>query len=183
MSANFDKFNDPSTVGFILPCVDVRIDSPTSEGIGEICVRGDIVMLGYYKDPERTAEVLRDGWFYTGDYGRINEFGQLVITGRKKNIIVLSNGKNIYPEEIEAYIARLPYITDVIVRSDAGEHGEQSALTAEIFCADGTGGRSDRDILADIRRECAELPSYKLTSKLVVRTEPFVKTTTNKIKR
>lgn len=183
VSANFDKFNDPSTVGFKLPCIDIKIDSPTAEGIGEICVKGDVVMLGYYQDELKTAETMHDGWFYTGDYGMINKFGQLVITGRKKNIIVLSNGKNIYPEEIEAYIARLPYITDVIVKSDKSEHGEQSALTAEIFCADGTGGKNERDILADIRRESASLPSYKLVSKLIIRSEPFIKTSSNKIKR
>mgnify|MGYP000978763313 CR=1 FL=1 len=183
VSANWDKFNDPATVGFNLPCIDMRIDAPTPEGIGEICVRGDVVMLGYYKDPEQTGAVMRDGWFYTGDYGMINKYGQLVITGRKKNIIVLSNGKNIYPEEIEALVARLPYVTDVIVRADKNEHGEQSSLTAEIFCADGFGERSERNILTEIRRECSELPSYKIPSKLSVRTEPFVKTTTNKIKR
>jgi long-chain acyl-CoA synthetase len=90
--ANHDMFNDYHTAGIKLPCVDWMIDSPNEEGIGEICVKGDIVMLGYYKQPQKTAEVLKDGWFYTGDYGYINDKEQLVITGRKKNIIVLNNG-------------------------------------------------------------------------------------------
>ena len=82
--ANNDYFNDYHTAGLKLPCIEWRIDEPNEEGIGEICVKGDIVMLGYYKQPEMTAEVLKDGWFYTGDYGFINKYEQLVITGRKE---------------------------------------------------------------------------------------------------
>ncbi|MFY9382215.1 MAG: hypothetical protein WBI55_05350 [Eubacteriales bacterium] len=104
VSANRDFCNDYHTVGVPLPCVKIGIDNPNENGEGEITVSGDVVMMGYYKNPEATAEVLRDGAFYTGDYGRIGEDGRLTITGRKKNLIVLKNGKNVYPEEIEGYL-------------------------------------------------------------------------------
>lgn len=183
VSANNDTFNDPTTVGIKLPCVDIKIDNPTEDGTGEICVRGDVVMMGYYKNLEQTAKVLIDGWFYTGDYGRMNDQGQLLITGRKKNIIILQNGKNVYPEEIEAYIARLPYITDVIVRSNASKHGEQFSLIAEIYCEEGVGERSNLDVLGEVQSICAGLPPYKMVSNVIIRDEPFPKTTTKKIKR
>ena len=99
VSVNRPKFNDSSTVGVILPCCEVKIENPNDEGDGEIWVKGDIVMMGYYKDKEKTEKVLKNGWFNTEDYGKVNEKGQLVINGRKKNVIVLTNGKNVYPEE------------------------------------------------------------------------------------
>lgn len=178
--ANNDYFNDWTTTGIRLPCVEWRIDEPNEEGIGEICVKGDIVMLGYYKQPEKTAEVLIDGWFYTGDYGYINKYEQLVITGRKKNIIVLRNGKNIYPEEIESYIQGIEYVVEVIVKSERNEHGEESALIAEVFLNE---EKTEKEVLADIRKTCAELPSYKQIASVIIRKEPFVKTTSNKIRR
>ena len=127
--ANHDMYNDFKTVGIKLPCIEWRIDQPNDEGIGEICVKGDIVMIGYYKQPELTAEVLKDGWFYTGDYGYINEKDQLVISGRKKNIIVLNNGKNVCPEEIEGYIQDIDYINEVVVSGEKDKDGNMlSAL-------------------------------------------------------
>ena len=92
--------NDCATVGVPLSCVEIKFENVTPEGDGEICVKGDTVMLGYYKNEELTNEVLQNGWFKTGDYGRMNEKGQLLITGRKKNLIVLENGKNVFPEEV-----------------------------------------------------------------------------------
>ena len=133
VSANHDMFNDPTTVGIPLPCCEIKFDNITPDGDGEICVKGDVVMLGYYKQPELTAEVLRDGWFYTGDYGRMNDKGQLMITGRKKNLIVLTNGKNVFPEEIENYIAAIPYVAEVVVYGLHNEHGLEDSLCAEIF--------------------------------------------------
>jgi len=115
VSTNRDSDNDPATVGYILPCIEVEIRNPYDDGIGEICVKGDTVMLGYYKNEEETAAALVDGWFNTGDYGKFNSKGQLMITGRKKNLIVLSNGKNIYPEEIEDYIMGIPEVLEVVV--------------------------------------------------------------------
>jgi len=178
--ANHDMFNDYHTAGIKLPCVDWRVDSPNNEGIGEICVKGDIVMLGYYKQPEKTAEVLKEGWFYTGDYGYINDKQQLVITGRKKNIIVLSNGKNIYPEEIEGYIQGIDYVTEVVVRGLIDEKGDESSLMAEVFLSE---EKTSAEVLKDIKKVSRDLPVYKQISKVVIRGEEFDKTTSKKIRR
>ena len=180
VSANHDKFNDYHTVGIKLRCIDWRIDSPNEEGIGEICIKGDVVMLGYYKQPEKTAEVLKDGWFYTGDYGYINVRDQLVITGRKKNLIVLSNGKNVYPEEIEAYIMNIEYVTEVVVKGVIDEKGQESSLCAEVFLSE---EKTPSDVLKDVRKVLYDLPTYKQVAKVIVRTEEFDKTTSKKIRR
>jgi Long-chain acyl-CoA synthetases (AMP-forming) len=178
--ANHDMFNDYHTAGIKLPCVDWMIDSPNEEGIGEICVKGDIVMLGYYKQAEKTSEVLKNGWFYTGDYGYINDKQQLVITGRKKNIIVLSNGKNIYPEELEGYIQGIDYVTEVVVRGLIDEKGDESSLVAEVFLSE---EKTPSEVLRDIKNVSSELPVYKQISKVVIRNEEFDKTTSKKIRR
>ncbi|MBP0985469.1 MAG: AMP-binding protein, partial [Oscillospiraceae bacterium] len=150
VSVNHERTITYDTVGKRLPCLEWRIDSPNEEGIGEICVKGDTVMKGYYKQPEKTAEVIRDGWFYTGDYGYIDAEDQLVITGRKKNIIVLNNGKNVYPEEIEGYIQGIPYIEEVVVQGLKNDMGDEYSLLAEVFLGEGGEGKSEQEILSDI---------------------------------
>ena len=183
VSVNDESFLSYDTVGFRLPCLEWRIDSPNEEGIGEICVKGDVVMLGYYNNPEQTAEVLKDGWFYTGDYGYITKDDQLVITGRKKNIIVLNNGKNIYPEEIEKRIGNIDYITEVVVRSLKNSRGEEYSLMAEVYIEDEETVYAEDKVLSDIQEKLSDLPDYKNVTKAVIRKEPFDKTTTRKIKR
>ncbi|MBQ8588404.1 MAG: AMP-binding protein [Clostridia bacterium] len=189
VSVNRVECNDPSTVGMLLPCLDIRIEEPDSDGIGEICVKGDVVMMGYYKEPELTAEVLsQDGWFKTGDYGYVNKAGLLVITGRKKNLIVLSNGKNIYPEEIEEYIQGIPYVKEVVVYSIKDENGMEDALCAEVFPDTESEEYKTSDNFADkLKKDIAEatkvLPTYKKISTVKVREEAFIKNSSNKIKR
>ncbi|MBR3835408.1 MAG: AMP-binding protein [Clostridia bacterium] len=178
--ANHDMYNDFRTVGIKLPCIEWRIDEPNEEGIGEICVKGDIVMIGYYKKPELTAEVLKDGWFYTGDYGYINENDQLIISGRKKNVIVLNNGKNVYPEEIEEYIKDIDYVNEVVVSGEKDDNGNESSLTAEVFLEE---KKTPAEVLKNIKAACVELPIYKQISKVVIRDSEFPKTSSNKIKR
>lgn len=178
--ANHDMYNDFRTVGIRLPCIEWRIDEPNEEGIGEICVKGDIVMMGYYKKPELTAEVLKEGWFYTGDYGYINENDQLVISGRKKNVIVLNNGKNVYPEEIEEYIKDIEYVSEVVVSGEKDENGNESSLTAEVFLEE---RKTPSEVLKSIKKACVELPLYKQISKVIIRDSEFPKTSSNKIKR
>lgn len=181
VSVNDDKDNNFASAGHRLPCLEWKIDGPDDSGIGEICVKGDVVMKGYYKRPDLTAEAIRDGWFYTGDYGYINEKDEIVITGRKKNIVVLNNGKNVYPEELEMKIGEIPYVTEVVVRGITNEHGQETGLSAEVYIEN----ENDRsaDLSSDIRKKLAALPSYKQITSVVLRDTPFDKTTTNKIKR
>ena len=179
--ANHDRFNNPKTVGIRLPCIELKIDSPDKDGIGEICVRGDVVMLGYYNNPALTTEALRDGWFYTGDYGYINGNDQLVISGRKKNLIVLNNGKNICPEEIESYIQNIDCITEAVVFSLKDEDGIETSLYAEVYIEEGV--KEPKEVLHSIRKACIQLPQYKQISKVIIRDSAFPKTSSNKIKR
>ena len=182
VSVNDESFLSYDTVGFRLPCLEWRIDNPNDEGIGEICVKGDVVMMGYYKNPEQTSEVLQDGWFFTGDYGYITKDDQLVITGRKKNIIVLNNGKNIYPEEIEKRIGNIDYITENVVRSLKNSRGEDYSLVAEVYI-ESDEEYNEEKVLSDIQEQLSDLPDYNNVTKVELRNEPFEKTTTRKIKR
>lgn len=188
VSVNRKCLNDTSTVGTVLPCCEVKLENVNEEGDGEICVKGDIVMMGYYKEPEKTAKVLKDGWFNTEDYGHFNKKGQLVITGRKKNIIVLANGKNVYPEEIEMYILKIPYVQEAIVKSKKNEEGQEIALIAEVYLNPEKVEELHVDdikqkLKLDIREVTKELPLYKKIADTEIRKEEFNKTTTNKIKR
>lgn len=188
VSVNRLQFNDSSTVGVILPCCEVKLENVTADGDGEICVKGDIVMKGYYKDPEKTNRVLKDGWFNTEDYGHVNKKGQLVINGRKKNLIVLDNGKNVYPEEIENYILGIPYVQEVVVKGKKNKIGQEVALIAEVFLNEEKVkeleiNNVEAKLKEDIQNVCKELPMYKRISDIEIRKEEFEKTTTNKIKR
>ena len=188
VSANMDDFNNPATVGVVLPCCQIKFENANADGDGEICVKGDVVMLGYYKDRERTEKVLKDGWFNTEDYGRFNEDGQLIINGRKKNVIVLNNGKNIYPEEIESYILRIPYVSEVVVRSEKNDIGQDLSLKAEVFLnkekvKELETENIEETLKKDISQVTKELPVYKHITTVEIREKEFEKTTTNKIKR
>lgn len=188
VSVNTLNANDPRTVGMVLPCCEVKIVNPDEDGNGEVHVKGKIVMLGYYKNEEKTKEVLSDdGWFNTGDYGNVNAKGQLSITGRKKNLIVLNNGKNVFPEEIESYIARVPYVQEVVVRG-IKEDGREVGLLAEVFLNQETvtnlGIENVEETLKkDIANVTKDLAIYKKISGIKIRDTEFNKTTTNKIKR
>ena len=145
-------------------------------------------MLGYYNNPEATAEVFtEDGWFRTGDYGYIDEDGYVFITGRKKNIIILSNGKNIYPEEIESYLAHIDIIKECVVVGQENAGGEV-VITAIVYPdPDKNEGLSNDEILAKIKEEVnivnRKLPVFKQVHEVVLRDTEFEKTTSRKIKR
>ena len=125
----------PGSVGNVLDCDTVKIREPNEDGEGEICVKGPNVMLGYYKDDEATDDAFdSEGYFRTGDYGKLDKNGVLYITGRKKNLIILSNGKNVYPEEIENELIAVPGVQDVIVYEGQSRRGmEYNAIVAEIY--------------------------------------------------
>jgi long-chain acyl-CoA synthetase len=118
----------PGTPGSPVDGVQVVINSPDTEGNGEIIIKGPNIMRGYYKNPDETSKVLRDGWFYTGDLGRIDSKGNIIITGRSKEVIVLPSGKNIYPEEVEIHYEKNPLIKEVCVRPSVNESGMTKGL-------------------------------------------------------
>ena len=188
VSANMDGFNDCSTVGIQLPCTDIKFENVNADGYGEICVKGDIVMMGYYKNEEQTNRVLHDGWFNTEDYGKMNEKNQLIIKGRKKNLIVLNNGKNVFPEEIEDYILGIPYIQEAVVTGIKDKDNIECRLCAEVFLNQDKVKElgitaTEESIKNDIAIACEKLPVYKKVTKVIIRDKEFDKTTTNKIKR
>lgn len=168
------------SIGQALPGVQVKIDNPDENGEGEICVQGDIVMLGYYNMPEETEKAMAGGWFHTGDLGKIDQDGFIYITGRIKNLIILSNGKNVSPEELETLIGRIPGVVECLVSE------EDNKLVAEIY-PDKEFRASQSDIQAYFDEQIENLndtlPPYKAIAKVTVRDTEFVKTTTKKIKR
>lgn len=162
------------SVGLPIPTVHVKIENPDENGEGEILVKGDIVMMGYYKNPEMTAETMENGWFKTGDIGSVDEDGFVYVTGRKKNLILLDNGKNVYPEELEAVIGRIENVDEVIV------YDENSLITAEIYTENPD---AKEQIKKDIQKFNKSIAGYKQIRKIKFRSVEFEKTTTKKIKR
>lgn len=160
-------------------CCEVKINNPDEDGVGEIFVKGDNVMVGYYEDPEATASVFEDGWFKTGDYGFFDEDGYLFFVGRKKNLIVLSNGKNVAPEELEDKLtSKIEYIKEVLVYED-----DTDIIAAEFFLDEEACPDAKERIKADVDAVNKELPTYKRIRKVTTRDSEFEKTTTLKIKR
>ena len=182
-----EGYDDCYTAGVPIGSVTVKIKDPDENGIGEVCVKGTSVMLGYYKNQEATDRVMEDGWFNTEDLGMIDEKGRLKITGRSKNLIVLRNGKNIFPEEIENYILSIPYVAEAAVTAWKDENGEECGLCAHVYIDpqhELNGNPKAEDIVKkDIAAACRELPIYKQVNRVNIRKEEFIKTTTNKIKR
>jgi len=183
------------SVGIPLYNVDVKIDNPDENGIGEIVAKGPNVMLGYYENEEATNDVIKvdkDGnrWFHTGDLGYIDKDGFIFITGRKKNVIVLKNGKNIFPEELEALVTNLPYVAENMVYGKP--KGDDLVVSIKIvyneeFVKEKYGEISEENlkeiIWKDIKEINEKLPTYKHIKNLIVTNEPMIKTTTAKIKR
>ena len=165
------------TVGNPLRNTDIKIQDPDENGEGEIWVKGDIVMMGYYHNEAETARVLKDGWFNTEDIGKFeNNF--LSITGRKKNIIILDNGKNVYPEEIETMLSFIDNVGEVVV------YQEDNVIVAEIYSdAEGDKAAIQAQIKSDIKKVNTQLAVYKQINRVKFRDEEFIKTTTKKIKR
>ena len=191
VTVNETKGNKYESVGRPLLNVQVEILNPNDQGIGEIGVKGDNVMMGYYMNPEATSQVFRDGWFLTGDLGYFDEDGFLYIAGRSKNVIVTKNGKNIYPEELETKIVRLPYVNEAMVTGEDDTKSDDLVVTAQVFPdykALETAGHTEEQAIYDllwgqIKTLNETLPAYKKVRALVVRKEDFVRTSTNKVKR
>ncbi len=165
------------SVGLPLPCCEIKIHEPDDTGVGEIYVKGDNVMMGYYNDPEATASVFDGEWFKTGDFGRIDEDGFLFFVGRKKNLIVTKGGKNVSPEELEDKLVRFDYVKEVLV------YEEDGAITAEFFLNTVEYPDAEETLKADIKAFNKKNPSFKKIAKVKTREEEFPKTTTLKIRR
>ena len=191
---NPDKGMKSSSAGYAPPGFELKIDNPDPDtGIGEICAKGPNVMLGYYKNEEATNEVLKDGWFHTGDLGYMDKDNFVYITGRKKNVIITKNGKNVFPEEIEFYLGKIPYVAESMVWGRDSETGDDTLICASI--------KADEDEVKDVLGENyseqqvhdlmwqeidkinAELPFFKRIKKVDIRKTDFEKTTGKKIKR
>lgn len=192
IAVNRDRCSKADSVGKPMPGTEVRIADPDKDGVGEIICRGPSVMIGYYNDPEATAQVLKDGWLYTGDLGYFDEEGFLYVCGRKKNVIVTKNGKNIFPEEVEYYLMLSKYIEEVIVYGTTDSRSGDTIIRADIFpdfaaIAEDKGQLSEEELkrfmktVIDDTNE--QMPLYKRVKRFSIRQEEFEKTTTRKIKR
>ena len=191
ISAETDKKKRPGSIGLVLDNLECKIDEPDKDGIGEITVKGPSVMLGYYNNEKATKEVLKDGWFSTGDYGYLDDDGFLYITGRKKDVIVLRNGENVYPQEIEFLINKLPYVKESLV------YQREQSKTDTMLCAkivydvdlikEAFGEKSEEEYQEEIWKQIKEinkdLPLFKHIKKIKITTEELEKTTTQKVKR
>jgi len=192
IAVNKDRYHKAASVGLPLPGTEVRIIDQDENGVGEIICRGDSVMLGYYNNPEETAKVLIDGWLHTGDYGYFDKDGFLYISGRKKNVIVTKNGKNIFPEEVELYLSKCEYIKEVVVWGVEDEKTGDTVVQAEIFPDDAAieerfGKISEDELRRILKKEIdginEHMPLYKRVKRFEIREAEFEKTTTKKIKR
>ena len=191
VSAESDKEKRPGSIGLALPSLNVKISNPDENGEGEITVKGPSVMLGYYNNEEENKKALKDGWFYTGDYGYIDKDGFIWITGRKKDIIVLRNGKNVYPQEIEFLINKLPYVKESLVYQRE-RNSTDTMLCAKIvydedILKETFGEKTEKEykalIFEDIKEINKTLPVFKHVKSISITTKELVKTTTQKVKR
>lgn len=194
VAGNTDFFQKDDAAGLPIPNVEYIIDSPNDEGVGEILVKGPNVMLGYYEDEEKTKQTIVDGWFHTGDLGRIDEDGYLYITGRCKSVIVTKNGKNIYPEEVEYYLNDNPLISESLVLGIQKEGDDETYINAQIYpnieaiteYLKGSVPTKEEiwkvisDVVSSVNKK---LPNYKHIKSFGIRDKEFEKTTTQKVKR
>lgn len=191
--AENDNHMEFGTVGVPMINDVIEIENPDEKGIGEIKVKGPNVFLGYYEMPEKTAEVLKDGWFYTGDLGYFNKKGHLTITGRDKNLIVLKNGKKVFPEELELLINRLDIVDECMVfgMPDKDDKNDITVSVKVVYNKEAAKEKypnSDEDelyktIWEQIKEINKTFPKYKHIQKMILTDQELIKTTTKKVKR
>ena len=192
IAAETPKCRRLGSIGKKFPSVEVKIDDPDEEGIGELMAKGPSIMLGYYENEEATKSALEpDGWFHTGDLARIDKDGFIYIAGRKKSVIVLNNGKNVFPEEIETLLNKVEGIKETFVYEKKEDDGDVKVCVEIVY---------DKEMIKDLYhiedeekikeflwkkvKEVNKLmPKYKYVREMIVTEEPLIKTTTLKIKR
>lgn len=189
------KYMKNASAGHVMPFTECKILEADSNGIGEICFRGPQIMMGYYKDPENTAAVLdEEGWFHTGDVGYLDRDNYVFITGRKKNVIIASNGKNVFPEELESYLLALPLVDECMVwggelDSNSQYNGIHATVRLNKEClekslgADYTSEQAEDLIETQVDKINSDLPRFKRIAHVIVREREFDKTTSMKIRR
>ena len=191
IAAETDKEHCPGSVGMAPFNVQLKLEDVDENGVGEIVAKGPNIMLGYYENPEATAAVMKDGWFHTGDLGRFNKDGYLFIAGRKKEVIVLKNGENVFPSDIEFLVNKLHYVKESILFPRENTKGEIALgikivydpdLIKEMF-GDKTEEEYKDLIWEDIKVINQELSVFKRIKELIITTEPLEKTTTQKVNR
>lgn len=191
ISAETDKEKRPGSVGLVFDSLEARIDNPDKDGVGEIVVKGPSIMMGYYKNEEETKKALQDGWFRTGDFGYFDEDKFLYVTGRKKDIIVLKNGKNVYPQEIEFLINKIPYVVESLVYQREQSNTDTMLCAKIVYDKDlikqSLGEKTEDEYKEEIWNEVKEinksLPIFKHIKNITITTELLAKTTTQKVKR
>ncbi len=188
-----NNYRDDS-IGLAIPGVQVKIHNPDSNGLGEIITSGDNIMMGYFDNEEATSKVICDGWLFTGDIGKTDENGFVYVTGRQKNVIVTKNGKNVFPEEVEAYINKSPYIKESLVTGNNNEKNGDTIVTAQIVPdIDAIKSKLKKEnlsndeiyklIKSELKSINKNMPLYKRVQEINIRENEFAKTTTKKIKR
>lgn len=193
ISAEDESFIRYGSVGLPMKSLEVKIENPDETGSGEIIVKGPSVMLGYYKDEKQTNDVLKDGWFHTGDLGYLDKDGALFITGRKKDLIVLQNGKKVFPEEIEILVNRLEDVSESFVYALPEKNDPSNVKVAIKVVYDEKVVKSkykdvDEETLKsiiwdEIKEINKTFPRYKYIKHIILTNKPLIKTSTNKIKR
>ena len=193
VAAENPTYHKLGSIGKTFPSIETKIVNPDECGIGELAVKGPTVMLGYYGNEEATNECMIDGWFHTGDLAYIDRDGFIFITGRKKSVIVLKNGKNVFPEETESLINKIVGVKESFVfgKPDEEDENDLKMCVEVVFDRDimksEYGVENDEEIKAKIWEQIKEInktmPKYKYVKELIITEEELIKTTTLKIKR
>ena len=192
VAAEDDKYQRLGSIGKAFPSMEVKIDNPNKEGIGELMAKGPTVMLGYYQNEEATKETIEpDGWLHTGDLAKIDKDGYIFITGRKKFVIVLKNGKNIYPEELEALINKIEGVKESFVYGRTEDNEDYKICAKIVYDAEiikELYNKQNEDeikeiIWNEVKKINKQMPAYKYIRDIIVTEKELIKTTTQKIKR
>ncbi|MCI8699930.1 MAG: AMP-binding protein [Clostridia bacterium] len=190
VALNRDTYYKDDAIGLPLEGTELKIEDVNEDGIGEICTKGDHVMLGYYENEEATKEAIKEGWFYTGDLGYIDKDGFVHMTGRKKNVLITKNGKNVYPEEIEEVLNNSEYISESMVYLKGEEDNKKivaDLILNKEYIEHKLPGKTPEEIKQIIWEEVKKINQslvvYKHVTEINIRENEFEKTTTLKIKR